>query len=223
MNILAFDTSTEYCSAALWRDGQVFERAAAAGQSHSTLLEGMVDAVLADAGLTLHALDGLAFGEGPGSFTGLRIACAVAQGLAFAVGLPVAGVGTLKAMAAASGATRAICCIDARMHEVYHAAYELEGGQWREVSAPRVCAPAQVPLPEGNGWIGCGSGFAAHGDLLRGRLGDALAGVRPDTHPLAREIAVLAAPVFAAGGGLAAELAAPVYVRDKVALKTVER
>jgi tRNA threonylcarbamoyladenosine biosynthesis protein TsaB len=223
MNILALDTSTEYCSAALWRDGRVCERVAEAGQSHSRLLEGMVDAVLADAGMRLTALDGVAFGEGPGSFTGLRIACAVAQGLAFAADLPVAGVGTLKAMAAASGASRAICCIDARMHEVYHAAYVLEDGHWREVSAPRVCVPMQVPLPEGEGWIGCGSGFAAHGDWLRERLADALAAVRPDIHPQARAIAALAAPVFAAGEGLPAERAAPVYVRDKVALKTVER
>lgn len=223
MNILAFDTSTEYCSAALWRDGRVCERMAVAGQTHSTLLEGMVDAVLSDAGMTLRALDGIAFGEGPGSFTGLRIACAVAQGLAFAAGLPVAGIGTLRAMAAASGATRAICCIDARMHEVYHAAYAFEGGQWREVSAPRVCAPSQVPLPEGGGWTGCGSGFGAYDDVLRQRLGEALDGVRPDIHPQARAIAALAVPEFAAGRVLPAECAAPVYVRDRVALKTAER
>jgi tRNA threonylcarbamoyladenosine biosynthesis protein TsaB len=223
MNILAFDTSTEYCSAALWRDGQVFERMAVAGQTHSTQLEGMVDAVLADAGLVLNAVDGIAFGEGPGSFTGLRIACAVAQGLAFAAGIPVAGVGTLRAMAAASGATRALCCIDARMHEVYHAAYAFEGGQWREVSAPQVCAPSQVPPAQGRGWTGCGSGFAAHGGALRERLGDALDGVCPEIHPQARAIAALAAPVFAAGQGLPPECAAPVYVRDRVALKTVER
>lgn len=223
MNILALDTSTDFCSAALWRNGQLVERSASAGQSHSTLLMTMVDAVLAEAGLPVGALDGVAFGEGPGSFTGLRIACAVAQGLAFSADLPVAGVGTLQAMAAGSGAAQVICCLDARMQEVYHAAYVLENGVWREASAPRVCAPSAVPVAQGGGWTGCGSGFAAYGDALQRRLAGALAAVRPDAYPRARDIAVLAAPVFAAGRGLPAEQAAPVYIRDKVALKTAER
>lgn len=224
MNILALDTSTDFCSAALWRDGQVTERATAAGQSHSTLLVAMVDEVLAAAGLTLKAVDGVAYGEGPGSFTGLRIACAVAQGLAFSTDLPVAGVGTLRAMAAACGVPRVVCCLDARMKEVYHAAYVLDAdGSWREVSAPQVCAPASIPLADGMGWTGCGSGFAAYGDVLQQRLGAALSEVRPGIFPHARDIAMLAAPVFATGRGLPAEQAAPIYIRDKVALKTVER
>ena len=88
----------------------------------------MVDALLRESALTLHALDGIAYGEGPGSFTGLRIACGVVQGLAFGANLPVVGIGTLLAMAAGAGGDRAICCLDARMHEVYHAAYERRGG-----------------------------------------------------------------------------------------------
>jgi tRNA threonylcarbamoyladenosine biosynthesis protein TsaB len=223
MNILAFDTSTDYCSAALWQDGACVERAVAAGQSHSSLLMQMVDEVLAESRLTLRDLDGLAYGEGPGSFTGLRIACAVAQGLAFSADLPVAGIGTLQAMAAASDAPRVISCLDARMQEVYHAAYELRDGLWHEVSAPRVCAPAAVPLIDSAGWTGCGSGFTAYGDVLRQRLGTELSVLRTDVYPHARDIARLAAPVFAAGRGLPAEQAAPVYVRDKVALKTTER
>ena len=224
MNILALDTSTDFCSAALWRDGQVVERAVSAGQSHSTLLMSMVDAVLAESGLALVAVDGIAFGEGPGSFTGLRIACAVAQGLAFSADLPVAGIGTLHAMAVACGAPRVVCCLDARMQEIYHAAYSLDaGGQWCEVSAPRVCAPLAVPDADGDGWTGCGSGFAVYGPALQARLGHSLCAVRQDIFPHARDIAALAAPVFAAGRGLPAEQAAPIYIRDKVALKTVER
>lgn len=224
MNILALDTSTDFCSAALWRNAAVIERAVPAGQSHSSLLMAMVDEVLAEAGLPLAAVDGIAYGEGPGSFTGLRIACAVAQGLAFSSDIPVAGVGTLRAMAAACGAPRVICCLDARMQEVYHAAY-IPGADnaWIEVSAPRVCAPAAVPLPEGTGWTGCGSGFRVYAEVLQQRIGGCLSGVRPDIVPLARDIARLAAPVFAQGRGMPAELAAPVYVRDKVALKTAER
>ena len=223
MNILALDTSTEYCSAALWRDGVVHERAVRAGQSHSEILIGMVDAVMAEGGTQLARLDGIAYGQGPGSFTGLRIACAVAQGLAFAAEIPLAGVGTLQAMAMSCGAARVVCCLDARMQEIYHAAYVRDGDAYAEVSAPRVCAPVDAPvLPQG-GWTGCGSGFKAYGDVLRRRYGPSLTAVTEDIFPQAGHIARLAAPLFATGRGIRAEEAAPLYIRDRVALKTAER
>lgn len=223
MNILALDASTEHCSAALWRDGAVFERSARAGQAHSEMLIAMADAVMAEAGTTLPGVSGIAFGAGPGSFTGLRVACAVAQGLAFPGDLPLAGIGTLQALAAGSGADAAVCCLDARMGEVYHAAYRRNGDAWAEVSAPRVCAPAAVPeLPPGR-WTACGSGFAVYGDLLRQCYGAQLDAVRDGLVPQACDIARLAAPVFAAGGGIRADDAAPLYIRDRVALKTSER
>lgn len=223
MNILALDTSTEYCSVAVWRDGAVQQRVTHAGQSHSIILLEMVDAVLQDGGLRLDALDGIAYGAGPGSFTGLRIACATAQGLAYAAGIPLVGIGTLQALAAGCGAARVICCLDARMQEIYHAAYRCESGVCVEVSAPRVCAPVAAPQLEGSGWAGCGSGFAAYRDVLVQRYGAQLAVIDGAAHPQARIIAQLAAPVFAAGGGIPAEQAAPWYVRDRVALKTAER
>ena len=223
MNILALDTSTEHCSVALWRDGVVHEHAARAGQAHSAMLTGMVDTVLAEGGLRLDMLDGIAYGQGPGSFTGLRIACAVAQGLAFPADIPLAGIGTLHAMALACGAAKVVCCLDARMQEIYHAAYVREGGGYREVSAPRVCAPAAAPELQDNGWTGCGSGFAAYRDVLRQRYGAGLANVDEGVYPHAGDIARLAAPLFAAGRGIRAEDAAPLYIRDKVALKTAER
>jgi tRNA threonylcarbamoyladenosine biosynthesis protein TsaB len=223
MNLLALDASTEHCSAAVWRDGAVFERAARAGQSHSEMLIAMVDAALAEAGLKLQALSGIAFGAGPGSFTGLRVACAVAQGLAFPTDIPLAGIGTLRAMAAGCGADAVICCLDARMGEVYHAAYRRAGDEWIEVSAPRVCAPGAVPELPSARWTGCGSGFAAYGEVLRQRYGAVLEDVIADLVPQARDLARLAAPVFAAGGGVPADAAAPFYVRDRVALKTGER
>lgn len=223
MNILAIDTSTEYCSVALWRDGVVHERDTLSGQSHSEILLSMVDAVLAEGGVRLSTLDGIAYGQGPGSFTGLRIACAVAQGLAYPAGVPLAGIGTLHAMAAACGASRVVCCLDARMQEVYHAAYVREGDDYVEFSAPRVCVPAAVPDLPGSGWAGCGSGYAVYGELLRQRHGAALESVDATVHPQARDMARLAAPLLAAGRGIAAELAAPLYIRDKVALKIAER
>lgn len=223
MNILALDTSTEFCSVALWRDGVVNERALRAGQGHSGILTGMVDAVLGEGGLRLAMLDGIAYGQGPGSFTGLRIACAVAQGLAFPADIPLAGIGTLHAMALACGAEKVVCCLDARMREIYHAAYVRQGGVYIEVSAPRVCAPGAAPQLADGGWTGCGSGFAAYRDVLQQRYGAALASTDIDVYPHARDIARLAAPVFAAGQGIRAEEAAPLYIRDKVALKTAER
>jgi tRNA threonylcarbamoyladenosine biosynthesis protein TsaB len=222
MNILALDTSTEHCSAALWRDGTVYERTTRAGQSHSTILNGMVDAVLAEGGLRLAMLDGIAYGQGPGSFTGLRIACAVAQGLAFPSDIPVAGIGTLHAMAAACGAEKVVCCLDARMQEIYHATYVRDGEHHVETSAPRVCAPLAVPPLDGEGWTGCGNGFAAY-PLLQQRWGAALSSVNDGIYPQARDIARLSLPLFAAGHGVRAEDAAPLYIRDKVALKTAER
>lgn len=223
MNILALDTSTEHCSVALWRDGVVHEHAARAGQAHSAMLTGMVDTVLAEGGLRLAMLDGIAYGQGPGSFTGLRIACAVAQGLAFPAAIPLAGIGTLHAMALACGAAKVMCCLDARMQEIYHAAYVRQGDAYIEVSAPRVCAPATAPELPGDGWTGCGSGFAAYRDVLQQRYGAALATIDDAVYPHAGDIARLAAPLFAAGRGIRAEEAAPLYIRDKVALKTVER
>ncbi len=219
MNILAFDTSTELCSAALRLDGAWLVREEMAGNRHSELLLPMVESLLAEAGLSLRALDGLAYGKGPGSFTGLRIGCGIAQGLAFGADLPVVGVVTLEAMAYATGAGQVLACIDARMHEIYAAAYRRQDGVMVEVAAPAVLKPAELTLPDEGDWLGCGTGFAAYPDLLAGRLSE----VRPNAYPHAQAVAQLALPVFAAGLGAAPELAEPVYVRDKVALKTCER
>ncbi len=223
MNILALDASTEHCSAALWRDGAVFERSARAGQTHSEMLIAMADEVMAEAGIALPQVSGIAFGAGPGSFTGLRVACAVAQGLAFPGDIPLAGIGTLQALAAGAGAEAVVCCIDARMGEVYHAAYRRDGDAYAEVLAPRVCAPDAVPdLPPGR-WTACGGGFAVYSGVLRQRYCAQLESVLDERVPQARDIACLAAPVFAAGRGIRADAAAPLYVRDRVALKTSER
>jgi tRNA threonylcarbamoyladenosine biosynthesis protein TsaB len=223
LKILAVDTSTEYCSAALWLDGGCAARGALAGQKHSELLLGMVDELLRSHALRLRDLDGIAYGEGPGSFTGLRIACGVVQGLAFGADLPVVGVGTLLALAEASRAQRAVCCLDARMSEVYHAAYEKRGDAWVTVHEPTVCPPHAAPALSGDGWVACGSGFAAYREALGMRYDGQLARVEPDLYPHAADIAHLAALRFSSGESTGAEFAAPVYVRNKVALRTDER
>jgi tRNA threonylcarbamoyladenosine biosynthesis protein TsaB len=183
----------------------------------------MVDALLDRHGLAIKQLDGIAFGQGPGSFTGLRIGCGVTQGLAFGGGLPVVGIGTLLAMAEASQAGSVVCCLDARMGEIYHAAYEQSGAAWRVVHAPSLCAPADAPPLHAGAWTGCGSGFAAHGPALRERYAGRLAGIMPEIFPHARHIARLAAREFEAGRTVPAEQAVPVYLRDKVALRSDER
>jgi tRNA threonylcarbamoyladenosine biosynthesis protein TsaB len=223
LKILAVETSTELCSAALWLDGVVHAVEAAAGQRHSELLLPMVGELLADHGLQPGHLDGVAFGAGPGSFTGLRIACGVAQGIAFGAGLPVVGVATLLALAERSGAAHALCCLDARMGEIYHAAYVRGADDWITVSEPALCRPEAAPALPGERWTGCGSGFITHAAALANRYGSQLACAEAELAPHAREVAVLAARQFRSGKGVAPELAAPLYLRDKVALRVDER
>ncbi|HWI15749.1 MAG TPA: tRNA (adenosine(37)-N6)-threonylcarbamoyltransferase complex dimerization subunit type 1 TsaB [Burkholderiales bacterium] len=223
MKILALDTSTEYCSTAVWRDGAVVERDVHAGQSHSELLLGMVHDVLSESGLAAEDLDAVAYGAGPGTFTGLRIGCGVAQGLAYGAGCPVIGIGTLLALATGSGVPRAVCCIDARMQQVYYAVYEREDSGWKTVHEPALYEPAGVPAIEGDGWTGLGSGFIGYRDALAQRYGGQLARIVPEAHPRARDIAQLAVAAYMNGEAVPPDEAAPWYIRDKVALKTDER
>jgi tRNA threonylcarbamoyladenosine biosynthesis protein TsaB len=173
--------------------------------------------------MKLGQLDGIAFGKGPGSFTGVRIACGTTQGLALGADLPVVGVGTLEALAQASGHSKVIAALDARMAEVYFAAYEKREGVWIAVVQPCLCKPDLTPELSGEGWFGCGSGFAAHGAALQARYAAQLCGVDDRQVPHAAAIAELGAARFKLGEGVDAAQALPLYLRDKVALKTSER
>ena len=253
MHLLALDTSTDYCSAAIRRDpdGQIVSRQVLAGQKHSLLLLPMIDDLLREAGLRLSQIGGIAYGEGPGSFTGLRIVCSVVQGIAAAHGAQVLGVSTLMSVAEqvrarhlASGGSEADCrqlvvALDARMGEVYYAPLQWQAAQqWQllepvRVSAPEAVMALPVSLAEGSGqWLGCGSGFAAHGPALQRSWGAALVQAVPgqvlsaDASPLVPEagsILRLATAGLLAGQGQSAEQALPVYIRDRVALKAGER
>jgi len=222
MKLLVLDTSTEWCSAALWLDGRVQARRVLAEQRHSSLLLPMVDELLRESAIGLRQLDGIGYGAGPGSFTGLRIACAVTQGLAFGADLPVAGVSTLQSIAEQAGAERVLTVLDARMAEVYWAAYRRDGTGWRAVSEPALALPESVSVPAGGGWVGAGNGFVALGEALRPRLA-ALARIDGTLMPDAAAMAPLAARAFERGEGMDAALAAPIYLRDKVALTVDER
>jgi len=223
LNLLALDTSTQWCSAALWLDGHVLVREENAGQRHSELIVPMIDSLLREAGTRLGDMHAIAFGAGPGSFTGVRIACAVAQGLAFGASLPVVPVCTLAALALACGSARAIVATDARIGEIYHACYRREGDVWIADHAPGLWRAEDAPLVEGEGWTGCGSAFDVYEAALRARYGAALASVVHGLHPHARDVAGLGAAAFRASGGIAPDDAAPLYVRDKVAMTIGER
>ncbi|MEO8628858.1 MAG: tRNA (adenosine(37)-N6)-threonylcarbamoyltransferase complex dimerization subunit type 1 TsaB [Betaproteobacteria bacterium] len=223
MKILAFDTSSEWCSVALQRDGQVCSRETHAGQRHSELIIAMIDALLMESGVRVADLEAIAFGAGPGSFTGLRIACGIAQGLAFGADLPVACVSTLLAVAEATQAQRVIVALDARMSELYYAAYERTNDRWRTVHAPRLCVPTATPEVEGGGWIGAGTGFAVHADALAQHYAGQVIGTRPELHPSARAVASLGAQMVRDGLAVPADDAQPLYLRDRVALTIVER
>lgn len=221
MYILALETSTESGSCALWRDGELSQRECPAGRSHSETLLPLVRELLAEAGIGVGRLDGIAFGVGPGAFTGLRVACGAAQGLAVAADLPLLPVTSLETMAAASGAEQVLALLDARMGEVYAARYQLSDGQPCRQGEIRVLAPAAIELPD-SGWLACGNALAAYPELAA-RIAAAGLASRPDILPTAAWAARLAAPRLAAGGGIDPALAAPLYVRDKVAKTVAER
>jgi tRNA threonylcarbamoyladenosine biosynthesis protein TsaB len=226
MQILAIDTSTEFLSLALWLDGRVLSRDIHAGQTHSQQILPTLRELLDEAQIELKELDGIAFGAGPGSFTGLRIACGVAQGLAFGANLPVVGVSTLQALAQQSGAEKVIACLDARMGEIYHAAYEKRNGEWLEVSAPALFKPKDVPKVIGVDWVGVGTGWLVYPDVLQTVYGEQLREMpAPDhhSHPTATSVAEISLPTFEAGLARPAHEAAPIYIRNKVALKMSER
>ena len=226
MQILSIDTSTEFLSLALWLNGRVLSRDIHAGQTHSQQILPTLRELLDEAKIELKTIDGIAFGAGPGSFTGLRIACGVAQGLAFGANLPVVAVSTLQALAQQSGAEKVIACLDARMGEIYHAAYEKNKGEWIEVSAPALFKPQDAPKVAGGDWVGVGTGWLVYPEVLQAVYGEQLREMpAPDhhSHPTASSIAELALSTFEAGLARPAHEAAPIYIRNKVALKMSER
>ena len=232
MRILALETSTQYCSCALSINGETRASQVLAGQSHSDLLLPAVARLMADAGLGFAQLDAIAFGAGPGSFTGLRIACGAAQGLAFAHDLPVVAVASTEAVAEgaglAHGAAHVISAFDARMGELYLAVYERVEGDaldWREVQAPTLARADALPglpeLPQGAAWFGAGSGFAVYGAALLARY--APMQIDAACVPHAAAVASIGARRAVRGETVAAEHAAPLYVRNKVALDVREQ
>ncbi len=224
MNLLAIDTATEACSAAILLGDRLFERYEHAPREHNRLILPMIEGLLEESGLDAGDLDAVAFGCGPGSFTGVRIAAGVTQGIALGLDLPVVPVSTLAALsldAMDSGRVDlAYACIDARMNEVYWGVYvrDPECGV-RLMGEEIVKSASDVQGLLGGLGVGTGSGWTTYRDVLIERVGEGLINILPDRFPRAGAIAQLAAPVFERRGGLSVEQALPVYLRDNVARK----
>ncbi|MEE9424198.1 MAG: tRNA (adenosine(37)-N6)-threonylcarbamoyltransferase complex dimerization subunit type 1 TsaB [Methylococcales bacterium] len=220
MKILAIETATEACSAALLIDDNVTEHYQFAPRQQSELILPMVDELMSKAGLSALQLDAIAFGRGPGAFTGVRLAAAVTQGIAFATGLPVIPVSTLAAMAEYTflqhNTEYVYTAIDARMKEIYWAVFTRQQDNLVAQQAEAVIAPEQVNFTEKLSGIGVGSGWETYQDILTEKLGTQLVGIEPDVFPRAASIARLGARLLKQDGAVLADQAIPVYLRNKV-------
>ncbi|MBT2745862.1 MULTISPECIES: tRNA (adenosine(37)-N6)-threonylcarbamoyltransferase complex dimerization subunit type 1 TsaB [unclassified Lysobacter] len=236
MNLLAFETSTEACSVALWLDGEVRERYELAPRRHAELSLPWAEQLLDEAGLKRSQLDAIAIGRGPGAFTGVRLAISLAQGVALALDVPVIPISTLAVLAlraqpliTGTGPRRVLSAIDARMGEIYTAAYELRDGEPFALDREAVLAPDAAALPDlgdnaaDNAWLGVGTGFAAADGALRQRLSARFAAIDPDALPHAADLARLAAAAYARGESVAPERIEPAYLRNNVALTIAEQ
>lgn len=224
MKLLAIDTSTEACSVALWIDGDIAERFEIAPRRHTELVLPWADELLAAAGIAKAQLDAIAVARGPGAFTGVRLAVALAQGMALALDLPVVPVSTLAtlAMQAAPGA-EVLSAIDARMGEIYFGVFRREHADVRALAAEWIATAEDPQLSIVGDWQGLGTGFAAADGRLRATLGQTLKSCDPTALPHAADVARLAALAFARGEAIAPDRVEPAYLRDKVALTLAEQ
>ena len=245
MKLLAFETATEACSVALYLDGEIIERYEVAPRLHAEYALPWAEELLAQAGIKRSQLDAIAVSRGPGAFTGVRLAIALAQGIALALHKPVVAVSTLMAIAAAlppplrrqgrageglSGRqentekVRILAAIDARMGEVYAGAFERQGDELIALSKEVVAAPDQVVLPDNQGnWHAAGTGFAAANNALQLHLGSQLIDVDASILPHAADVARLAVAAYQRGEALAPERVEPAYLRNNVALTLEEQ
>jgi tRNA threonylcarbamoyladenosine biosynthesis protein TsaB len=221
MNVLAIETATEACSAALFFDGRTNSRFVVGGQRHTHLILPMCDELIREAGIALSALDAVAFGRGPGSFTGVRIAAGVAQGIAFAHDLPVVPVSTLAVLAQEAMTeleqSNILVALDARMNEVYWGIYlRDERGLAQCMGEESVISPHRINPPTHVGWYGVGSGWRVYAHELTLRVGNSLSAADGNTLPKAKFMIPLALNAYAGHQIVSAERALPVYLRDRV-------
>ena len=227
MKLLAFETATEACSVALYVDGQVLERFEVAPRRHAELSLPWAEQLLAEAGVARSQLDAIALSRGPGAFTGVRLAIAIAQGIALALDRPLLPVSTLQTLAlrAPADAPRVLACIDARLGELYAARYLRDAdGELQLQERELLVAPDAVQLPaDDSSWAGVGTGFAAGEGVLSARLQSRLSSVDAQALPGAADVLKIAVPAMLRGEAIAPELVQPAYLRDNVALTLIEQ
>lgn len=219
MKILAIETATEACSAALNIDDTCIQRFEIAPRRHTELILPMIDELLREADIQTSDLDAIAFGQGPGAFTGVRIAIGVTQGLAFAHNLPVIPVSTLAALAQqfAKEHTYVATAIDARMQEIYWGLYKKNDlGLMQQFTEEKVCSPSDIFTPSEGDWFGVGTGWNTYSEKLQSKFNRNLQGFKDDVFPTAEDIMELAKPAYLDGKTLSVEEATPVYLRNKV-------
>lgn len=225
--LIAIETSTESCSAALLHDGAIIERSELAPRRHAELILPMIESLLLEAGVLRRQLEAIAVGRGPGAFTGVRLAISVAQGLALGLDIPVLPVSSLAALAqdAPAGIEAPILAvIDARMGEIYAGTFARDAhGMAMPIGSESVGPANRLMLPNRKQWSIVGTGWDAYRDAIAARLPAQPVFADGIRYPQARSVAILAAPQFAAGRGIAPEFALPVYLRDKVALTLEEQ
>jgi len=228
MKLLALDTATEACSAALYIDGEIKAKFQLAPREHTQLILKMIEDLLAEADMTVASLDAIAFGRGPGSFSGVRIATGVTHGIAFAADLPVIPVSTLASIAQSTynkhHTENVLAGIDARMGEIYWGCYQLaDSGLMTLMGDEQVSPPEQMQLPDDNQWCGSGSAWKGYPDQLNEHFGGVLKPIFADYLPHSASIVQLAAYECAQGRMLEASQAQPVYLRNDVAKKSAQQ
>lgn len=223
MKLLAIETATEACSIAVFADGEIIERFEIAPRRHTELALPWAEALLAEAGIAKSQLDAIAVGRGPGAFTGVRLAIALAQGIALALDRPLLPVSTLAALAMQASGDSILAAIDARMGEIYVASFQRDGEGVVATSDEKVIAPAGCAAPDGGGWHGVGTGFSAAEGVLATRLQAQLAVLDATALPHAADVARLGALAFARGETIAPERIEPAYLRNNVALTIAEQ
>lgn len=221
LNLLAIDTSSDACSVALLTQNAIKENFQLAPRQHNALILPMIEQILNEADLTLEQLDAIAFGRGPGSFTGLRIAASVVQGLAFAADKPVVPISTLQALAQGVwrelATKQVIAAIDARINEIYWAAYKIdEQGLMQAKTEEIVCAPAELQLTLAGKWQGVGSGWDTYHHVLQTQIRTSLQNWLPNCYVKAQDILKLAEVAYQKGEMVDANHTLPIYLRDQV-------
>ena len=223
MKLLAIETSSNRCSVALYDGKEICAKEVKANRKHSDFLLAIIDDVLREVNSELNEVTAVAFGAGPGSFTGLRLSCAIAQGFGFVQKIPVVPVSSMEALSLAVDRSKLFVCFDARMGQTFCAAYIWGEEQVEVIIEPQLCDADKMPILPGDGWVACGDGLSLYGHKIENQNGSSLTDYFLDLVPQGREVAIIAERKLKHGGCFPPEEALPFYIREKVAKDIYEQ